>query len=167
MGQQPSKSAATNASSKAQVEFDEKRTPIRPSPCSPSEDRLGIYSQSSEGSAGLALDKLEAWQNEFDNVSMFNWIVLVEAKWLIWPLVPQSPVLQLSQLVLSNAHPTQGLVSRSTLVADQQIFNLELKGVKAKDGSKGVYPGPVTNQKSSGRCWLFATSMLHSQNVSC
>ncbi|KAI5453687.1 bleomycin hydrolase [Naganishia albida] len=134
MGQQPSK--PTNTPSHSQVRFDEKRTSTQTSSQSISDDRIAAYSKSGKGSAGLALDKLVSWQRQFD----------------------ESPVLQLSQLVLSNAHPTQGLVSRTTLVADQQIFNLELKGVKPKEGSKGVYPGPVTNQKASGRCWLFATT---------
>lgn len=68
MGQQPSK--PTNTPSKAQAQFDEKRTAIRSSAQLPSEDKLAAYSRSSEGSAGLALDKLEAWQHEFDNVSL-------------------------------------------------------------------------------------------------
>jgi hypothetical protein len=67
MGQQPSKPTITPV--QAQVQFDEKRTAIQSAAQSPSEDRLAAYSRSSEGSAGLALDKLEAWQQEFDNVS--------------------------------------------------------------------------------------------------
>jgi len=63
-------------------------------------------------------------------------------------------------LILSNADPKTSLVSRERLIQDQPVFNVELKGVPDKDGKnkKGVYPGPITNQKSSGRCWLFATS---------
>jgi hypothetical protein len=63
-------------------------------------------------------------------------------------------------LILTNADPKTSLISRERIIQDQPVFNLELKGVPDKDGKnrKGVYPGPVTNQKSSGRCWLFATS---------
>ncbi|KAJ9121033.1 hypothetical protein QFC24_005014 [Naganishia onofrii] len=131
MGQQLSKTAGSSIPVREE-RLNEKAS----SSVTPSAERVMSYARSTEGAAGLALNKLDTWQNEFDN----------------------SPVLQLSQLVLSNAHPTQGLVSRSTLIADQQIFNVELKGIKPKDGSKGVYPGPVTNQKNSGRCWLFATT---------
>ncbi|KAJ9097809.1 hypothetical protein QFC19_006677 [Naganishia cerealis] len=136
MGQQSSKSA--NPSHPAREERLSEKTPSfhQSSPRTSAVENVMTYARSTEGAAGLTLNKLDAWQHEFNN----------------------SPVLQLSQLVLSNAHPTQGLISRSTLIGDQQIFNLELKGIKAKDGSKGVYPGPVTNQKNSGRCWLFATT---------
>ena len=72
----------------------------------------------------------------------------------------QTPTLKLSQLILTNADPKTSLISRERIIQDQPVFNLELKGVPDKDGKnrKGVYPGPVTNQKASGRCWLFATS---------
>ncbi|KAJ9120211.1 hypothetical protein QFC22_003111 [Naganishia vaughanmartiniae] len=124
MGQQSSKSVDSSIPVREE-RLNEKASSF----VAPSAERVMSYARSTEGSAGLALNKLDSWQNEFDN----------------------SPVLQLSQLVLSNAHPTQGLISRSTLIGDQQIFNLELKGIKPKDGSKGIYPGPVTNQKNSGR----------------
>lgn len=63
-------------------------------------------------------------------------------------------------MILTNADPKTSLISRERIIQDQPVFNLELKGVPDKDGKnrKGVYPGPVTNQKNSGRCWLFATS---------
>lgn len=46
------------------------------------------------------------------------------------------------------------LASRPALIKDGKVFNTQLKGLDAK----GEYPGPRTNQLSSGRCWLFATS---------
>ena len=44
--------------------------------------------------------------------------------------------------------PEELLKSRATSISDTQIFNIKL----ALEGS------PVTDQKSSGRCWLFATT---------
>ena len=44
--------------------------------------------------------------------------------------------------------PEDLLKSRATTISDTQIFNIKLP----LEGS------PVTNQKSSGRCWLFATT---------
>lgn len=72
-------------------------------------------------------------------------------------------------MILTNADPKTSLVSRSRLIQDQPVFNLELKGIVDKDGKskKGVYPGPVTNQKSSGRCWLFATSQSSALSIHC
>jgi len=65
-----------------------------------------------------------------------------------------NPTLLLSRLVLSNSDPIASLTRRSAYIDDEKVFNLELKGV----GPKSLYPGPRTNQASSGRCWLFATS---------
>ncbi|KAJ9107711.1 hypothetical protein QFC21_001171 [Naganishia friedmannii] len=136
MGQQSSKSVDSTIATREEQLSEKSQASRVSSSATPSAERVMAYARCTEGAPGLALNKLDSWQNEFDN----------------------SRVLQLSQLVLSNAHPTQGLISRATLIGDQQIFNLELKGIKPKDGSKGVYPGPVTNQKNSGRCWLFATT---------
>jgi bleomycin hydrolase len=56
--------------------------------------------------------------------------------------------LQLARTILSQSNITSVLSSRSARIADQHIFNnvLDFK------------TGPITNQKSSGRCWLFATT---------
>ncbi|EFP88672.1 bleomycin hydrolase [Puccinia graminis f. sp. tritici CRL 75-36-700-3] len=49
--------------------------------------------------------------------------------------------------VLSKQNLNTALLSRQALAADKQVFSHTLS----------VQPTPVTNQKSSGRCWLFAT----------
>ncbi|KAF8813941.1 peptidase C1B, bleomycin hydrolase [Phlegmacium glaucopus] len=56
--------------------------------------------------------------------------------------------IQLARTILSQSNITSVLTSRSARIADQHIFNhvLDFK------------TGPVTDQKSSGRCWLFATT---------
>lgn len=68
---------------------------------------------------------------------------------LIW----QNATLALSRLVLSQVDPVTTLTSRTAILHDEKVFNLNLKGL----GPNGEYPGPRVNQYSSGRCWLFAT----------
>ena len=55
---------------------------------------------------------------------------------------------RLARAVLSHSDLNSALVRREPFVADVHIFNTELD----------FKTGPVTNQKSSGRCWLFATT---------
>ncbi|KAK9897360.1 peptidase C1B, bleomycin hydrolase [Cystobasidium minutum MCA 4210] len=50
--------------------------------------------------------------------------------------------------LLSKQDLLQNLTQRDAEVADTQVFNLKLSSEVT----------PVTNQKSSGRCWLFATT---------
>ncbi|WRT70447.1 uncharacterized protein IL334_007445 [Kwoniella shivajii] len=87
----------------------------------------------------LSTDILDKWSKDFDN----------------------NPVLALSRLVLSKGDPVLSLASRSALIRDAKIFNLQLKGT----GPHGEYPGPRVNQASSGRCWLFATTNVLRYNV--
>ncbi|TFK44267.1 bleomycin hydrolase [Crucibulum laeve] len=63
-------------------------------------------------------------------------------------IASKDPKLQLARTILSQTDIRSALISRSAKVADQHIFN-HLVDFKT---------GPVTNQKSSGRCWLFATT---------
>jgi bleomycin hydrolase len=60
----------------------------------------------------------------------------------------RNPKAQLARTILSHSDIRTALTSRSAKVADQHVFNhvVDFK------------TGPVTNQKSSGRCWLFATT---------
>ncbi|EGG04948.1 uncharacterized protein MELLADRAFT_88407 [Melampsora larici-populina 98AG31] len=53
---------------------------------------------------------------------------------------------QLASTLLSKQHIPSALLSRKAISADKQIFSHTLT----------VQPTPVTNQKASGRCWLFA-----------
>lgn len=57
---------------------------------------------------------------------------------------------QLAHAALSSNSIASVLPSRSALIRDQHIFNIRIP----KEIS------PVTNQKQSGRCWLFATTNL-------
>ncbi len=61
---------------------------------------------------------------------------------------PLSPSYRLALSALSSANPQHVLASRSTKIADQQVFNVRIP----------FEGGPMTNQRSSGRCWLFAAT---------
>ncbi|KAH6604125.1 bleomycin hydrolase [Trichoderma cornu-damae] len=55
---------------------------------------------------------------------------------------------RLAHAALSSSDPRQAVVSRSTKIANQQVFNVRIP-----------FEGdPITNQRSSGRCWLFAST---------
>jgi bleomycin hydrolase len=55
---------------------------------------------------------------------------------------------QLARAILSHSNLNSALVRREAFIADVHVFNTELD----------FKTGPITNQKSSGRCWLFATT---------
>jgi bleomycin hydrolase len=55
---------------------------------------------------------------------------------------------RLARAVLSHTNLNSALIRREPFVADVHVFNTEID----------FKTGPVTNQKSSGRCWLFATT---------
>ncbi|KDR75057.1 hypothetical protein GALMADRAFT_69928 [Galerina marginata CBS 339.88] len=56
--------------------------------------------------------------------------------------------IKLARTILSQTDLRTVLTSRSARIADQHVFNNTLD----------FKTGPITNQKSSGRCWLFATT---------
>ncbi|KAK0633171.1 peptidase C1B, bleomycin hydrolase [Immersiella caudata] len=58
------------------------------------------------------------------------------------------PKNRLALSALSAANPRDVLTSRATKIAEQQVFNVKIP----------FEGGPITNQRSSGRCWLFAST---------
>ncbi|KAK0448272.1 peptidase C1B, bleomycin hydrolase [Desarmillaria tabescens] len=56
--------------------------------------------------------------------------------------------IQLARTILSHSNIRSALISRDSVIADTHIFNNEID----------FKTGPITNQKSSGRCWLFAAT---------
>ncbi|OLN85764.1 Bleomycin hydrolase [Colletotrichum chlorophyti] len=58
------------------------------------------------------------------------------------------PKNKLALTALSTADPRQVLTSTPTKLSDPQIFNVQIP----------FEGGPITNQRSSGRCWLFAST---------
>ncbi|KAI8992984.1 peptidase C1B bleomycin hydrolase [Trametes punicea] len=69
--------------------------------------------------------------------------------------VEKSPKLQLARTILNHSNIRESLLSRSARIADARVFNVELDFETA----------PITNQRSSGRCWLFATTNVLRYNV--
>lgn len=63
-------------------------------------------------------------------------------------VVSSDPKQQLARTILSHSNINSALQARSAQIADAHCFNTEID----------FKTGPVTNQKSSGRCWLFATT---------
>ncbi|KAI0256108.1 peptidase C1B bleomycin hydrolase [Lactifluus subvellereus] len=55
---------------------------------------------------------------------------------------------RLARAILSHSNLSNALVRREPFIADVHVFNTELD----------FKTGPITNQKSSGRCWLFSTT---------
>ena len=66
----------------------------------------------------------------------------------VYTAAEHSPILQHSRIILSHSNIRESLVSRSARIADAHVFNTGLE----------FKTGPITSQKSSGRCWLFATT---------
>lgn len=62
--------------------------------------------------------------------------------------VAKDPKVQLARTILVDTDYKAALASRDTKVADAHVFNLQLD----------FKTDPITSQKSSGRCWLFATT---------
>ncbi|KAI1172854.1 peptidase C1-like family protein [Nemania sp. FL0916] len=60
----------------------------------------------------------------------------------------EDPKNRLALSALSTANPKDVLMSRSAKIADQQVFSVRIPFEGA----------PITNQRSSGRCWLFAST---------
>ncbi|KAI0138047.1 peptidase C1B, bleomycin hydrolase [Hypoxylon sp. NC0597] len=60
----------------------------------------------------------------------------------------EDPKNRLALSALSSANPRDVLTNRSTKIADQHVFNVRIPFEGA----------PITNQRSSGRCWLFAST---------
>jgi len=56
---------------------------------------------------------------------------------------------RLALTALSSADPKTVLTNRSTLIHDQHVFNVAIPF----DGA-----AQITNQRSSGRCWIFAAT---------
>ncbi|KIY74276.1 peptidase C1B bleomycin hydrolase [Cylindrobasidium torrendii FP15055 ss-10] len=65
------------------------------------------------------------------------------------------PKAQLARTILNHSDIRSALISRGALVADPHVFNHEID----------FKTGPVTSQKSSGRCWLFATTNVARYSV--
>lgn len=59
-----------------------------------------------------------------------------------------NPKVQLARTILAQSDIRDVLKSRASKIKEQHLFNHSID----------FKTGPITNQKSSGRCWLFATT---------
>ncbi|TBU49472.1 peptidase C1B bleomycin hydrolase [Dichomitus squalens] len=69
--------------------------------------------------------------------------------------VAQSPKLKLSRSILSHSNLDGTLLRREAVIATPHVFNLELD----------FKTGPITDQKDTGRCWVFASTNVLRYNV--
>jgi bleomycin hydrolase len=68
----------------------------------------------------------------------------------------QDPVTSLSRTILSHTDISASLLRRSPVIADSFIFNNTLP----------YTTHPITNQRSSGRCWLFSSTNVLRYTIS-
>ena len=64
--------------------------------------------------------------------------------------VSADPKLQLARTILSHSDIRSALQSRAAHITDAHVFNNEIEFKTL----------PITDQKSSGRCWIFATTNI-------
>lgn len=69
--------------------------------------------------------------------------------------IASKPKLQLTRTVLHNSELQAALLNRAAQSSDVHVYNTQVD----------FKTGPITNQKSSGRCWLFATTNVLRYNV--
>ncbi|KAH7099214.1 peptidase C1B bleomycin hydrolase [Auriculariales sp. MPI-PUGE-AT-0066] len=60
------------------------------------------------------------------------------------------PTTSLARTIFSHSDLKSTLIARPAAIADSHVFNTSVP----------FRSGPITNQKSSGRCWLFATTNI-------
>ncbi|KAK3950356.1 peptidase C1-like family-domain-containing protein [Pseudoneurospora amorphoporcata] len=72
----------------------------------------------------------------------------------ITDIAKSHPKNRLALSALSAANPRDVILSRAAKIAEQQVFNIKIPF----EGS------PITNQRQSGRCWLFASTNLEKSN---
>ncbi|KAG4026994.1 hypothetical protein MFRU_034g00530 [Monilinia fructicola] len=85
----------------------------------------------------------------FQNTSRAQWTPLSASRVEKWEEeLLSDPKNRLALSALSSADPRTVLTSRVTLNQDQQIFSVKIPFEGA----------PITNQRQSGRCWLFAST---------
>ncbi|KAK5660682.1 hypothetical protein OQA88_12046 [Cercophora sp. LCS_1] len=86
-----------------------------------------------------AFDVAKARQPETVSISLMS-------KWQ--GALLNDPKNRLALSALSAANPRDVLTSRATKIAEPQVFNVKIP----------FEGGPITNQRNSGRCWLFAST---------
>ncbi|KAJ6609816.1 peptidase C1B bleomycin hydrolase [Mycena sp. CBHHK59/15] len=70
--------------------------------------------------------------------------------------IAAKPKAQLARTILSHSDISSALTARSAFISDIHVFNTQID----------FKTGPITSQKSSGRCWLFAATNVMRYDVS-
>lgn len=99
----------------------------------------------------LSISAAEHWEKELlqdPKVSLLLSYPFIPS--CLAPNLPADDEIQnrLALSALSGTDPKQVLTQRSATIADTQNFNIKIK----------LEGAPITNQRSSGRCWLFAAT---------
>lgn len=95
---------------------------------------------SADGS--LPLDLVKSWQESTQDVSVI-------LSFLLLLTLLQDHKLRLARTILAHSNIKNAIASPHVVVSDAHVFSLTIP----------FATGPVTNQQSSGRCWLFATTV--------
>jgi bleomycin hydrolase len=106
---------------------------------------LGALGQVVSKDGRLSQANVQQWEEKAGKVSIpATWNTLT----CVHRMTPQDPVLALSRTILSHTDMSATLLRREAGIADQHVFNLILP----------YTPTPITDQRASGRCWLFAST---------
>lgn len=97
----------------------------------------------------LDVSQLENWQTKLlkDPKNRYETRGPPTRAWRMDQLTPCA-YYRLALSALSAANPRDVLTSRAAKISDQQVYNIKIPFEGA----------PITNQRSSGRCWLFAAT---------
>ena len=109
-----------------------------PSPAKSSFDEKTSFSEVSDSISALSISNPLSGDGSLTLSHVVGWEAAANA----------DPKLKLARTILSHSDIRTALISRSAKIRDQHIFNHTID----------FKTGPITNQKSSGRCWLFATT---------
>ena len=109
-----------------------------PSPTKPSFDEKLSFTDASDSFSSLSISDPLSGDGSLTLGHVAGWEAAASAE----------PKTKLARTILFHSDIRTALISRLAKINDQHIFNHTLD----------FKTGPVTNQKSSGRCWLFATT---------
>jgi bleomycin hydrolase len=106
---------------------------------------LDDASQAISEDGSLTQENLKHWESEASKVR-YKYFRCSLPAYEIYHL--KDPRLSLARTILNHNEISSALLSRNASIADTHVFNTQVDFVT----------GPTTDQKSSGRCWLFAST---------
>ena len=109
-----------------------------PSPAKSSFDEKTSFSDLSDSISSLSISNPLSGDGSLTLAHVAGWEAAASS----------DPKTKLARTILFHSDIRSALISRSAKILDQHVFSHTLDFKTA----------PITNQKSSGRCWLFATT---------